>query len=631
MTAAVRVTKNIISAVPWGRVARQTAREVRSREVHAPVVSSYRWWARRPHSVIGAILDGATNRFGSGLLVADPFSGGGTVAFEATRRGLRTYAQDVYPWPTSGLAAALLPVDPDEFAKASSALRAQLETCRSQYKRKDGRELSHILRVRKVECLECKKDYAQFPHLMISLASRSQRERSAYFGCPGCASVNKRNRNSKTISCSTCEMQFIVSPRKRQCPHCATQESADRPLKTIMWCPVLVQEVVHSKRGVSAIIRPVDRKDPVKSFTANSLRKLNIPIPKGKETNRLLRAGFKTWADLYTDRQARTLTTAFRIIRSADWPANVKQRLALVILGACEMPAFGTRWERLHPKPFEATSNHRYYSGGLSAEVNLLSPIGRGTVDRRLEASALALRWFVKSAKHLPTLVASAHSSQPGRQRKKWDVLVVTGSSVRQRLADKSVDLVLTDPPYFDDVQYGELARLFHLWLAMYEPTIQVDEQREAAPNSVRGTTATGYRKTIEGCLQECHRTLKRNGRLILTFHNTKLAAWHSLGSALKTAGFSIRSLAVIGAENRNDLCKRNVKAMLADLVVECAPTHSIATPYLAFRPKTVLERNLSAMGLAIATCTATETVAALRDRYREILARNYDCKPIIE
>jgi adenine-specific DNA methylase len=164
----------------------------------------------------------------------------------------------------------------------------------------------------------------------------------------------------------------------------------------------------------------------------------------------------------------------------------------------------------------------------------------------------------------------------------------------------------------------------------MYEPTIQVDEQCEATPNSFRGTTAIGYRKTIEACLQECHRTLKRNGRLILTFHNTKLAAWHSLGSALKTAGFSIRSLAVIGAENRNDLCKRHVKAMLADLVVECAPTSASSTPYLAFRPKTVLERNLAAMGLAIARCTPTESVASLKDRYRQILARNYECKPMI-
>jgi 23S rRNA G2445 N2-methylase RlmL len=42
--------------------------------------------------VVGALIDAAKAELGrDGLLVADPFSGGGTVAIEAARRGLPVY------------------------------------------------------------------------------------------------------------------------------------------------------------------------------------------------------------------------------------------------------------------------------------------------------------------------------------------------------------------------------------------------------------------------------------------------------------------------------------------------------------------------------------------------------------
>ena len=102
-----RPGQSLLSRVKWRRLGRIAQRELHNREVHAPVVSAYRWWARRPHSVMGAILDAAVDKYGDHLTVADPFSGGGTVTFEAARRGLRAYAQDLYPWPARGLATAL--------------------------------------------------------------------------------------------------------------------------------------------------------------------------------------------------------------------------------------------------------------------------------------------------------------------------------------------------------------------------------------------------------------------------------------------------------------------------------------------------------------------------------------------
>jgi len=89
----------LMDRVDWRGLERLVVRQQRNRSAHAPVISLYRWWARRPHCFAGALLDAAKKQFRRDrFLVADPFSGGGTVAFEAARRGLPIYAQDLYPW-----------------------------------------------------------------------------------------------------------------------------------------------------------------------------------------------------------------------------------------------------------------------------------------------------------------------------------------------------------------------------------------------------------------------------------------------------------------------------------------------------------------------------------------------------
>jgi hypothetical protein len=293
------------------------------------------------------------------------------------------------------------------------------------------------------------------------------------------------------------------------------------------------------------------------------------------------------------------------------------------LLGAAEMPAFLSRWDRFNLKPFEGTANHRYTQTTFAVESNLLSPVGRGTIPRRLQAATQSLQWFIDSRQR-PPKVAVTVPGRRGRKKTDWDVLVTTGSSVKQALQSGSVNVVVTDPPYFDDVQYGELARLFHVWLKVYDPSVVVDESAEAVPNSTRGTSSADYEATIAACLAESRRTLKSDGRLVLTFHNKKVVAWRALAGAIATAGLKVTALAAVLAENQGDHCKRSVNAMLHDLVIECAPANAPRLPSLSleFTPKSAAEKNLAAMGLALAECVALGDAANLGAGYRAHLER---------
>lgn len=577
---------------------------------------------------MGAIIDAAVDKYGDNLTIADPFSGGGTVTFEAARRGLKAYAQDLFPWPARGLASALQSCDPAVLANAAESVLAVLAPLRAAYRNAAGDELSHILRVRSARCVDCSKQFYQFPHPMVSVASRSTTEHHAYFGCYTCGTAIKRLRGVATFTCDGCDTRWSATDPLVGCVACSSSR-----VTATGWHAVLVQELVRVKGHWKAVLRPVREDDPTHAETASKgVAALTQLIPPGKETKRLLDNQFARWGDLYTQRQAEALATALSTIKELNVSVAIKDRLAFSALGAAEMAAFLSRWDRLHLKSFEAMANHRYTQTTLAVETNLLSPVGRGTLPRRLAAASATLHWLIESCSSPPKVV----STTPGRRGRKqtdWDILIASGSSTRQVLRDASVSVVVTDPPYCDDVQYGELARLFHTWLKVYDPALTFDERHEAVPNSVRGISLADYENTIAACLAESRRTLKEDGTLVLTFHNKKLRAWKALTGAICKSGFLVKALAVVRAENGADHCKRNVRAMLHDLVLECTPVTRGSVPRvkLEFQPKTLPEFNLAAIGLALADCAKAGSPAKLHSFYEQHLSRWTNGRRLIE
>ena len=120
--------ETILGRLDWSDIAGRVEAQQRRRERDTPTVSMYRWWARRSHALVGALIDAGSD--GRSMTVADPFSGGGTVAIEAARRGHRVYAQDLHPWAAYGLATTLDDVSPIALGRASAALLTALQSVR---------------------------------------------------------------------------------------------------------------------------------------------------------------------------------------------------------------------------------------------------------------------------------------------------------------------------------------------------------------------------------------------------------------------------------------------------------------------------------------------------------------------
>lgn len=95
--------------------------------------------------------------------------------------------------------------------------------------------------------------------------------------------------------------------------------------------------------------------------------------------------------------------------------------------------------------------------------------------------------------------------------------------------ADGSVDYIITDPPYYDNVQYLELSDYFYVWLREvlkqdydeFQPEL-VAKAREIVVNSRAGKSKRFFIESLTNLFSEANRVLKPDGEMIFTYHQNE-------------------------------------------------------------------------------------------------------------
>lgn len=119
-------------------------------------------------------------------------------------------------------------------------------------------------------------------------------------------------------------------------------------------------------------------------------------------------------------------------------------------------------------------------------------------------------------------------------------------------LADRSTDLVITDPPFGGLMHYSELSDFFYVWLRLLLKSkypAQFDGEYtpkalEAVSNRARhGKDADSfYERILTQCWKESHRILKDGGILAFTFHHSEDEPWVNVLESLFDAGFYLEA-----------------------------------------------------------------------------------------
>lgn len=124
---------------------------------------------------------------------------------------------------------------------------------------------------------------------------------------------------------------------------------------------------------------------------------------------------------------------------------------------------------------------------------------------------------------------------------------VIDALTIDDYIDEKSVDFVITDPPYGGLVQYLDLSTLWLTWLKKIDGRYTPNFEAEITVNNLSSIEL--YRSKFTQALKKVHKVLKDDGKIVFTFHNSDISVWNSFLNSIMMAGFKIEK--VIHQQNR--------------------------------------------------------------------------------
>lgn len=606
-------------------VARLAAREKQMQQHYRPVISVHKWFARRPGSLFRAL---AIAEFGDvpvhrsyakahkleGVCL-DPFMGGGTPVLEASRMGMAVIGYDTNPMSRWLVERELEAVDPDDLAATGERVARDVER--------------RVGRLYRTTCPTCEGDalaryFIWVRHHRCGCGSETPLLADTTLVTPGL------KRHSCEVHVCSCCLRLSEHPAKQRsvdCPHCS-QGFDERlvPPDTLMSCAcgetwripprgsieTPSQELVGVDYHCQTCSEPARRtyktaddrdhalvmRAECRSRTQGLTFLPDDAIPRRGETDRLLRWGFLRWIDLFGPRQRLGLgLLAERIGEEPDGP--VKAALQTVFSDGLRYQNSLVRYDRQALKPTDVFAVHGFPVPRVSCEVALLGEAGVGSGGFRhiLAKYVRAKRWCAEPYETVPCngklklkrvkvdgeRLAATMIDQPAA------LVGRTGLLRRASLGPggvpgELVDIVLTDPPYFANVQYAELMDFCYVWLRRLAPVtpyfgVSHTKTAEDAVGSKRGVGLTEFAERLSEVFEAASAALRSGGAFCFTYHHNELDAYAPLVVACLNAGLAPTALFACPSEMRasTHIHGRNASTVDSVFVLRKAPHSGVS------------------------------------------------------
>jgi putative DNA methylase len=581
------------------------AMESYNKHLYRPNTYLHKWWARRCGTTFRYILkqfirspsrrDFYAPGGLEGIIVLDPMMGGGTTVHEAIRLGANVVGGDIDPIPVLQARATLTPIPETSFR---ATFREFVNALR--------KELAPYYATR---CPVCDSSDAEFRFMLYALRRRCtcgevllvdsytlRREaRRTIQLCPQCRAVfdQKHVCHSPAL-----DQRPLLEKRVRSCPTCGETyaDLIELPFRQ-RYVPIAIagdcpQHGLFFKSPHPDDLARLEQAEACFGDLNFGDREQFAVVP-GPKSRDLPRLGIHHYLDLFSARQLGYIASAQRELQEIKEPAE-RLVLALLVSTSLEFNSMLCGYKggnRRRPGAIRHTFSHHAYSFPYTAaENNPLFPLGgSGTLVRLFESRVVkARRWAVSPVERRieegkTHKVAITGERDLGHEVFSPDELresnrrffLYQGDSRHVSLDDASVDYIVTDPPYYDSVQYSDLAAFFRVWLGLFLPgEARWDYNTEnSAVARGDGSEPSRYGDILGGIFRECRRVLKPgHGRLAFTFHHWRPRAWAELTIALKQAGFHLEEYYVIHSENPISVHIRTLRALKHDAVLVLAP-----------------------------------------------------------
>ena len=583
---------------------------------HSPDENDRRW------------LSEHLGRFAKGPIILDPTAGGGSIPFEALRSGFDCTANDLNP-----VAALILRATVDWPLRFGDDVRRDFERLAAEWRRRLQGRIGDLF----PQCHD--PDRVDLTYLWARTAR-----------CPHCAGVVPLSPNWRLAPDGTgvrllAETADGPGSRGRQCRFEVVESAGDQSEGTVARgdgrCPfpdcgrvvggaeikeqaqagkmgdqlfaVVFREKVEyrTKSGnlrhkwVRRFRAPRPSDDNVEEIRARLAEKMEdwapldiVPseaFPEDGNDTRPIQYGMPLWRDLFSPRQLLchgTSVEVFRELLDADRDAGELTEirraaygyLAVTLDTALAYYGRSCRWDITTSRVRSSFDRHDFAFVWSYGEMAMI-------------ATGLGYDWAVeKTSKCIGELTAlvpqpdNENGLFPGRATDPAPCPQITCASADRldHLDDASVDAVVMDPPYYDNVMYAELSDFFYVWLKRTAGRVfpelfrrrLTDKDSEAVANPARFAGQKGakalagveYGDRMAGIFGECRRVLKPDGVMTLMFTHKATGAWDALAGGLMEAGFSITASWPVATESPGSLHIKDKAAANSTIFLVCRP-----------------------------------------------------------
>lgn len=534
---------------------------------------AHKWFARRLAATARSLLVAATTPAGgsfwagyyrdadcSGLRVLDPFMGGGVMLLEASRLGANVHGTDVEPVAAAvsdfqGRLAAVPDLGP-ALDRLFDAVGREVEPYyAADHDGAPGR-LLHAFWVQVIDCPACGHHFEAHPSHRLAWDEAAGTQHGI---CRACGTVEELDLKRKTLRCGcgtrTDLRKGAVAHGKASCPACGHAQRLIDVAPRTGRPPEFRLFAVETMPGGPERARPI-RERRLRRAEASDLAAFEAArehlaaevasdpaflvegeIPRaGRFDDRLLRYGYTAYRELFNARQSLHLGLLARALDGVAGIEGEALRIAFSDHVATNnmMCGYAGGWRRL--SPLFAIRAYRHINRPV--ELNpWLTRNGRGTFPNAVRSVTRASRSLKASAEpQRDGPVVPVPERPPGT----WDIRCGDARDL-SHIAAGTVDLVLTDPPYFDYIAYSELGHFFVPWMArlgLLDPGHLVGFPAGQLASSLGHDEAERiFADALTTRLREVARVCRPEARLVFTYQSLDGRGWRALATALGAAG----------------------------------------------------------------------------------------------
>ena len=563
-------------------------------------------------------------------VVLDPTAGGGAIPFEAARLGLSTFVNDLnpvaalieratieYPMRYGNLLIPAFEVLTEEF------IRRATPKFQGVFPAEDpDTKISGYLWSRTIHCQYCDGLIPLSPNWRLASDGTGVRLRPQLGSGPFsvgrvCSfeivrSVREQSPGTVTDGDATCpfpDCGRVINGAevKRQ----AQASSMGDQLFAIVFKHRVETRVKSGKRGRDKWKRDYRAAGPQDDNSADvgALLAEKMPewealdflpserVPSDINDDRPIQYGMPLWRDLFSPRQLLGHATGVEVFRELLTEYEVTGKLTPVAKAAFvylslaldKMVDYNSRMCRWHSNREVMVNTFDRHDFSFKWSYAEMAPLIAG----------FGYEWVIRQVgKCIKELVELTHPETAQSN----DLLSAATSVVSTppvmitcksgdslgHIDDEAIDVIVMDPPYYDNVMYAELSDFFYVWLKRTAGHVVpelftrqlTDKDNEAVANPAKFAGQKGskalagrdYQERMARIFEECRRVLKPDGIMTLMFTHKATGAWDALTKGLMHAGFMITASWPINTEAEGSLHIRDRSAANSTIFLVCRP-----------------------------------------------------------